>query len=198
AKGFHRFTQRVAQNPEDVMPWKVLGSKWHLSRKGFPPGKKVEWPQETLEELLELLESTASRAVPGPGEYESAKAEGGRRKADSSSPFPTPPPPLAQFLWNNQQVVHLMVRGQRHPWATVHTKRLVGVDLSLHGPAGAFATGRIAQLGVKRLVQPGSEGYDAVKLRFITPEDLARGDLQKFLAEHLAAVQNTAAEAAAS
>jgi hypothetical protein len=91
-----------------------------------------------------------------------------------------------------------MVRGQRVPWATVQTKRTVGVDLSLHGPAGAFATGRIAQLGVKRLVQPASDGYDAVKLRFVTPADLVRGDLQAFLAEHLTALQTAAPEAAAS
>ncbi len=166
-EGFKKFTERVGKNPEDVMPWKVLGKKWHLARKGFPPGKKVAWPQETLEELLELLESVASRAVPGPG----------------SAP---------QFLWNNQQVVHLMIPGQRVPWATVHTKRTVGVDLSLHGPAGAFATGRVAEIGVKQLVQPGSEGYDAVKLRFVTPQDLTRGDLQKFLAEHLEAVRAVA------
>ena len=181
AEGFKKFTQRAATNPEDVMPCKVLGRKWHLSRKGFPPGKKVTWPQETLEELLELLESIASKASrgvnpPGPG-------------ATSNAP---------QFLWNNQQVINLMIRGQRTPWATIQTKRTVGVDLSLHGPAGAFATGRIANLGVKRLVQPASNGFDAVKLRFVNPGDLALGDLATFLAEHLAAVQNSAPEAAAS
>ncbi len=30
------------------MPWKVLGQKWHLSRKGFPPGKKIYWETEVL------------------------------------------------------------------------------------------------------------------------------------------------------
>jgi len=50
----------------------------------------------------------------------------------------------------------------------------------------------VAEIGVKQLVQPGSEGYDAVKLRFITPQDLTRGDLQKFLAEHLEAVRAVA------
>ena len=168
-EGFKKFTERVGKNPEDVMPWKVLGKKWHLARKGFPPGKKVAWPQETLEELLELLESTAAGALNG--------------EASVGAP---------QFLWNNQQVVHLMIPGQRLPWATVQTKRTVGVDVSLHGPAGAFATGRVAEIGVKQLVQPGSEGYDAVKLRFITPQDLTRGDLQKFLAEHLEAVRAVA------
>ncbi|WP_428307405.1 excinuclease ABC subunit UvrA [Lacipirellula sp.] len=174
-EGFKKFTERVRKNPEDVMPWKVLGKKWHLARKGFPPGKKVAWPQETLEELLELLETTAAAGLAA----EAASPNGDGKTAP-------------QFLWNNQQVVHLMIPGQRIPWATVQTKRTVGVDVSLHGPAGAFATGRVAEIGVKQLIQPGSEGYDAVKLRFITPEDLTRGGLRKFLAEHLEAVRAVA------
>ncbi|MEX2091642.1 MAG: excinuclease ABC subunit A, partial [Pirellulales bacterium] len=53
--GFNKFTERVQQNPADVMPWTVLGQKWHLSKKGFPPGKQTEWKPEVLEELLEML-----------------------------------------------------------------------------------------------------------------------------------------------
>jgi excinuclease ABC subunit A len=53
--GFHKFTERVQQKPGDVMPWTVLGQKWHLSKKGFPPGKQTEWKPEVLEELLEML-----------------------------------------------------------------------------------------------------------------------------------------------
>ena len=57
--GFQRFTERVQQRPEDVMPWKVLGQKWHFARKGFPPGKKVQWEVEVLEELCEMLAAAA-------------------------------------------------------------------------------------------------------------------------------------------
>jgi excinuclease ABC subunit A len=59
--GFQKFAARIESKPEDVMPWKVLGQKWHLSKKGFPPGKKTAWKPEVLEELLELLSET----VPG-------------------------------------------------------------------------------------------------------------------------------------
>jgi excinuclease ABC subunit A len=45
----------------DLTPWKVLGRKWHLSRKGFPSGKRVAWDAALLEHLFELL----PRAVPG-------------------------------------------------------------------------------------------------------------------------------------
>lgn len=53
--GFNKFTDRVQQKPADVMPWTVLGQKWHLSKKGFPPGKQTAWKPEVLEELLEML-----------------------------------------------------------------------------------------------------------------------------------------------
>ena len=57
--GFKKFADRAAINPEDIMPWKVLGQKWHFSRKGFPPGKRVHWEPPLLEELCELLQEAA-------------------------------------------------------------------------------------------------------------------------------------------
>ncbi len=48
---------RAAINPNDLMPWKALGKKWHLLRKGFPPGKRVLWEVEVLERLCDLVET---------------------------------------------------------------------------------------------------------------------------------------------
>ncbi len=168
--GFRKFTDRTPQDPEDVMPWKVLGRKWHLARKGFPPGKKPAWNIEVLEELLELLGDVASAT-------------------GDSQP---------QFLWNNQQVINLMIPQQRQPWATVTTKQLAGVDLVLNGPEGAFDTDRIADLAANRAIKSSAGELDQVKLRFIAGDDLHNGDLPEFLAEHLAAVGGTAARIAAS
>ena len=165
-KGFQKFTDRVAQSPEDVMPWKVLGRKWHLARKGFPPGKKPAWPPEVLEDLLEQLSEVTG---------ESVSAEG-----------------TSQFLWNNQQVVNLMVPEQRDPWAVIYTKRLGGVDLQLNGPSGAFATGRIAQLASQRAIT-SDDDRDQIKLRFVSPADLENGDLADFLSEHLESLRGAAA-----
>ncbi|MEX2168582.1 MAG: excinuclease ABC subunit UvrA [Pirellulales bacterium] len=153
--GFRKFAERTEQRPEDVMPWKVLGQKWHLARKGFPPGKKVAWTIEVLEDLLEMLGDAA---------------------------------PKGQFLWNNQQVVHFMAPGRREPWASVFTKRLAGIDLMLNGPKGAFALGRIAELGADRTLTTDDSERDQVKFRFVTTDDLDRGDLADFLREHLDAV----------
>ena len=155
--GFRKHCDRLHQSPDDVMPWKVLGRKWHLARKGFPPGKRPLWPAELLEELLESLGDLC---------------------------------PEGQFLWNHQQLIHLMVPEQPEPWATCYTKRLAGVDLVLHGPHGAFATGRIANLGAQRVIVSDSDNCDQVKLRFISTEDLGRGDLESFLTQHLQRVRN--------
>jgi excinuclease ABC subunit A len=53
--GFGKFADRARQNPEDLMPWKVLGPKWHFARRGFAIGRSIEWDAEVLEELCELL-----------------------------------------------------------------------------------------------------------------------------------------------
>ena len=44
----------------DLAPWKVLGRKWHLSRKGFPSTKRVDWEAETLDQLFTLIEGIAN------------------------------------------------------------------------------------------------------------------------------------------
>ena len=175
AKGFQKFTNRVEQKPEDVMPWKVLGRKWHLARKGFPPGKKVAWPMELLEELLEMLGETVAECL------DDARTNG-----------------KGQFLWNNQQVVHLMIPGGRDPWATIHTKRTAGVDLTLNGPKDAFAVGRIAELGAQRVIRSEGENRDQVKIRFASLDDLEEGDLPEFLTEHLEAASGESASATGS
>ena len=175
--GFRKFTERTPQSPEDVMPWKVLGRKWHLARKGFPPGKAPAWNLEVLEELLEILGEAASRGVLAPG----------------SDPDQNGSPSQPQFLWNNQQVIHLMVKGQREPWATVHTKRPAGVDLVLNGPTGAFTTDRIAGIASQRVIVSEGEGSDQVKFRFVKSDHLHVGDLSEFLAEHLQAVRGATA-----
>jgi excinuclease ABC subunit A len=40
---------------EANMPWKMDGRKWHLSEKGFPPGRKVKWDRALLPRLLKLV-----------------------------------------------------------------------------------------------------------------------------------------------
>ncbi len=160
--GFEEVTRQVAENPEDLMPWKKLGQKWHLSRRGFPPGKKARWEASLLEDLCAAL----------------AEAAGQR----------------SEFLWNNQQVVHLFVPFQKQPWATLHTKRPESLDLSLLGPKNLVALGRIADLGFRSSLDGQHDDHDILKLSFRHADDLHRGDLAEFLKEHLNGIRSVLAE----
>ena len=99
--------------------------------------------------------------------------------------------PGGQFLWNNQEVVKLMVPDVREPWATVYTKRLAGVDVVLNGPKGAFQLGGVASLASDRSLATEATGRDQVKLRFTSAGQLHDGRLAAFLKAHLEALQST-------
>jgi excinuclease ABC subunit A len=45
-------------NPKEVSPWKILKQRWHSLRKGFPPGKTVVWPPETLSVFIQSVHQT--------------------------------------------------------------------------------------------------------------------------------------------
>jgi excinuclease ABC subunit A len=58
---FQASVKRMQAKPEDVMPWKLNGERWHLGEKGFLPGSKVKWDRAILPRLLEVVRA----AVPG-------------------------------------------------------------------------------------------------------------------------------------
>jgi excinuclease ABC subunit A len=56
AKSYLARTQAAPLDIEALTPWKVLGKKWHLSRKGFPSGKRVRWEPDVLDKLAAALQ----------------------------------------------------------------------------------------------------------------------------------------------
>jgi excinuclease ABC subunit A len=54
-QSFQKNLVRLQTRPEELMPWKLNGERWHLSDKGFPPGAKVRWERPLLPRLLELV-----------------------------------------------------------------------------------------------------------------------------------------------
>ncbi len=54
---FQKLTTTI--DPEEVMPWRKLGQRWHLMRKGFAPGRRVQWSVDVLKELCEMIERIA-------------------------------------------------------------------------------------------------------------------------------------------
>ena len=55
AESFSAQVRRMQTSVEDVMPWKQNGERWHLSDKGFPPGKGRKWDANLLPRLLDLF-----------------------------------------------------------------------------------------------------------------------------------------------
>ncbi|HVK13361.1 MAG TPA: excinuclease ABC subunit UvrA [Gemmataceae bacterium] len=57
---FDKNLGRMTSSPEDVMPWKVNGEKWHLGDKGFPPGRKMYWDRGILPTFLAIVEESVA------------------------------------------------------------------------------------------------------------------------------------------
>jgi len=151
-RSFQQLTKTV--DVEDLTPWKVLGQRWHLMRKGFTPGKRVLWEPQVLEQLIQLL----TDAAPG-----------------------------GQFDWTNKVLVHYTPPGHSKVWATICTKKPASLDLFLMGPKNALGFGRVASLAHDRDLDARHPNYDVIRLCFLKPADLKKGDLPAFLREHLTA-----------
>lgn len=48
-----------SSDPKNATPWKVLKQRWHSLRKGFPPGKDIVWPAETLSVFIQAVHQSA-------------------------------------------------------------------------------------------------------------------------------------------
>jgi excinuclease ABC subunit A len=55
AASFQANLKRLQTKPEDLMPWKINGERWHLSEKGFPAGRKLYWDRSILPRVLEVV-----------------------------------------------------------------------------------------------------------------------------------------------
>jgi excinuclease ABC subunit A len=54
-RSFHANVSRMRTKPEDLMPWKLNGQRWHTGEKGFPVGKRIAWDRSVLTRLLDLI-----------------------------------------------------------------------------------------------------------------------------------------------
>ena len=93
--------------------------------------------------------------------------------------------PKGNFLWSNKQLVHLYDQDGRHPWVSIQTKKTESLVLYLSGPRGCTTLGRVAELGYEPALDSTNPERETVQIHFRSQEDLYRGDLPAFLAEHL-------------
>ncbi|GBD36546.1 UvrABC system protein A [bacterium HR36] len=62
AQSFVKNIELLSRKPEDFMPWKVNGQRWHLSDKGFPPGQPRQWPLSLLSALVAIVQEAVPEA----------------------------------------------------------------------------------------------------------------------------------------
>ena len=153
-ESFRRKAEQTKLNPADLMPWKVLGRKWHLSRKGFPSSKRVLWNVDTLDTLLNQLLAVLD---------------------------------IPAIDWANKQVIHFRREGDQTTWASVHTKRRGGIDLTLFADSGKIALGKIANFGEQSEINLLANGQDAIKIRFTKANQVKSREWRQFLSEHASA-----------
>ena len=53
---FENNLDRMQTDVESFMPWKINGQQWHLSTKGFPPGRTMLWDVEVLRKLAAIVQ----------------------------------------------------------------------------------------------------------------------------------------------
>ena len=95
-------TERVKLKIDDHTPWAKLGQKWHFMRKGFSPGKTIEWDAKVLEALHELISTIAPDA-----EYQ------WNNKQIVHVQIPTMNSPWASFQTKKTDGVWLQLNGPR-------------------------------------------------------------------------------------
>ena len=99
----------------------------------------------------------------------------------------------AQALWNHSQVVNLLVPGQREPWARVD--QTAGGRGTVAGwSKGQIRFGTNCRLCEEPEFEAGRSDIDVMKMRFVTTDDLHRGDLAGFLKEHASAIETAAGD----
>jgi len=161
-----RAVHRAKQNPVGLMPWKKLGRKWHLLRKGFPSGKRVKWDTETLDKLFDVLQDACPDAE---FEWGNKSLVHVHKKAGGTQPVGSAETQSDGFVW-----------------ATIHTKRREGIDLLLWGEPGGFALGRISGFGAEREIARHRDGREMIRIRFTKQAQVTDKAFREFLAEHAA------------
>ncbi|MBM3998590.1 MAG: excinuclease ABC subunit UvrA [Planctomycetes bacterium] len=142
-RGFVRAEQAILANPLDATPWKKLGRRWHVLRKGFPPGRRVEWPAELLEETLRFFESL----TPADAFVWTHQVLVHVRRPDNGQPWAT-------IVTKRTDAVHVHLHG---PPGMVTLGRIA--DFGCDRAIESHAVGESARISLKSLDELRSDGF---------------------------------------
>ncbi len=161
-KEFAKYTKKAEKSPNELMPWKIMGEKWHFLPKGLVGGDKLLWDLSLLKEIFGILKEISPDA----------------RVVWTNKVL------VPVYL----DSVKRKVEGRVLPWVVVHTKRVDGVYLEVYVGKNAIPLGRIRSLGADPFVDGEKESYDVVQLKFSSFSNIHRDELKKILEESKSSV----------
>ncbi len=129
--GFRSFAEKVRKKPEELMPWKALGRKWHFIRRGFLKGGKPRWQPDLLEKVCALVENTA------PG-----CRFGWENKVAVPIHLPGKKAPWAGLITKKPDAVHLVLLGPKNRFPAGRLREL-GREPQLDGSRADVDTIRL-------------------------------------------------------
>jgi excinuclease ABC subunit A len=167
-KEFINDSKKIEKKPQDLMPWKILGEKWHHLPKGLIGGNKLLWDISLLMELFGMLKGIApdSQFVWTNKTFVSLSQPETQRKEKYDGK-------------------HNLNRRKPPPWLVVHTKRIDAVYVDLYVKKNSVPLGRVRSIGSEAFVNGENESYDIVELRFAKKTELKKPEFQQFLLETL-------------
>ena len=154
---FAKFAKKTEKSPNDLMPWKVLGEKWHFLPKGLVGGDRLLWDVSLLREVLAIITEVSPEV----------------------RPVWTNKVLVPLYLDGNKR----KIEGRVLPWIVVHTKRVDGVYLEIYVAKNAIPLGRIRSLGADPFVDGERASYDVIQLKFTSPAKLPKDELKRILEE---------------
>ena len=169
-KEFAKYAKKEEKSPSDLMPWKVLGEKWHFLPRGLVGGDKLLWDLSLLRELFGILNliSPSLRIV-----WTNKIMVPVFRPADSRSGK------------TERSAVGGSMGSRRLPWVVVHTKRVDALYLDIYVVKNSIPLGSVRSLGLDAFVNGENEHYDVVQLKFTKKREVVSPELKELLRETL-------------
>ncbi|MDR1269010.1 MAG: ATP-binding cassette domain-containing protein [Planctomycetaceae bacterium] len=164
---FAKYTKKVERSPNDLMPWKILGEKWHSLPKGLIGGDKLLWEPSLLTELFGMLKeiSPDSRIL---------------WTNKVLVPFYQP-----RLKHGTVKTKKLKIDGRTIPWLVVHTKRVDAIYIDLYVEKNSIPLGRIRSVGSEPFVNGKNKLFDIIQLKLTQKSELKSRELRQLLQETL-------------
>ncbi|MDR1924128.1 MAG: ATP-binding cassette domain-containing protein [Planctomycetaceae bacterium] len=161
---FAKFAKPSIKNPEDLMPWKVLGEKWHFLPKGFIDNNKPAWETTLLTEIIEIIKSIDPKL-----------------KIIWTNKL------LVTIYKNGQQnqQTDTSDESKQIPWIKIHTKRTDAIYVELYVDKNAVLLDEVKPLGFDPFIAADNKNYDIVQLKFRKKNELKKRELKNLIKKTL-------------